>query len=96
MKKRGKILRDPRLGPGLLMIEGRQHRFCLGGVWKSELDPIPGLTVDVKLDRHGQILAVSATSESRLTQQQARQSVDTALTVGVRVLRKIVAKVWHA
>jgi hypothetical protein len=49
--KRGKILRDPRAGPGLLMIEGRQYWFSMEGVWKSEVPPKPGLAVDVKLDR---------------------------------------------
>jgi hypothetical protein len=53
--KRGKILRDPRTGPGLLMIEGRQYSFSMEGVWKSEVPPKPGLAVDVKLDRAGQI-----------------------------------------
>ncbi len=96
MKKRGKILRDPRMGPGLLMIEGRQYRFCLDGAWTSEVHPTPGLAVEVKLDRRGQILAVTAASESQLTRPGARRSVDTAMTAGVRILRKVVAKVWHA
>jgi hypothetical protein len=92
MKKRGKVLRDPRTGPGLLMIEGRQYWFGLEGVWKSEAPPKLGLAVDVKLDRAGQILAITAVSESQLAQEQAERSVDTAEAAGVKILRKIAAK----
>ena len=92
MTKRGKVLRDPRTGPGLLMIEGRQYWFSLDGVWKSEITPKPGLAVDVKLDHAGQILAINAVSESQLAEEQAERSVDTAKMTGVKILRKIAAK----
>jgi hypothetical protein len=91
MKKRGKVLRDPRTGPGLLMIEGRQYRFCLEGIWKSEIPPKPGLTVEVKLDHAGQILAITAVSDSQLAEEQAERSTD-AKPGGVKILRKIAAK----
>ena len=29
MAKRGKVLRDANLGPGLLIVEGQQHSFAL-------------------------------------------------------------------
>lgn len=89
---RGKILRDPRTGPGLLMIEGRQYRFCLEDVWKSEVPPVPGLTVQVKLDRAGKIVALTAVSESQLAQEQAEQSVDTHQGAGLKILRTIATK----
>ena len=92
MKKRGKVLRDPRTGPGLLMIEGRQYWFSLEGVWKSEITPKPGLAVDVKLDQAGQILAINAVSESQLAEEQAERSVDATKMTGVKILRKIAAK----
>ena len=102
MKKRGKVLRDPRTGPGLtgphrmlpglLMIEGRQYWFCLDGVWKSEIPPKPGLTVDVKLDHVGRILAITAVSDSQLAEEQAERSVDATKASGVKILRKIAAK----
>jgi predicted molibdopterin-dependent oxidoreductase YjgC len=91
MKKRGKVLRDPRTGPGLLMIEGRQYWFCFEGIWKSEIPPKPGLTVEVKLDDAGRILAINAVSESQLAEEQAKQSVRTA-KAGANILRKIAAK----
>jgi hypothetical protein len=92
MKKRGKVLRDPRTGPGLLMIEGRQYWFRLEGVWKSEVPPKPGLAVDVKFDNAGQILVITAVSESQLAEEQAERSVDTVKAAGVKILRKIAAK----
>jgi hypothetical protein len=92
MKKRGKILRDSPTGPGLLMIEGRQYWFCREGVWNSEVPPKPGLTVDVKLGHAGQILAITAVSESQLAEELAERSVDTARTAGVKILRKLAAK----
>ena len=93
MKKRGKILRDPGPGPGLLMIEGRQYWFRREGAWKSEVPPKPGLAVDVKLDQAGQILAITAVSESQLAVEQAERSVDPArATAAVKILRKIAAK----
>jgi hypothetical protein len=92
MKKRGKILRDPRAGPGLLMIEGRQYWFCLKGDWKSAVAPKPGLAVDVKLDHAGQILAITAVSESGLAEEQGERFLKTAKAAGRKILRKIAAK----
>jgi hypothetical protein len=102
MKKRGKVLRDPRTGPGLsgpdrtlpglLMIEGRQHWFSLEGVWKSEIPPKPGLAVDVKLDQAGRILAITAVSDTQLAEEQAERSVDATKMAGAKILRKIAAK----
>jgi hypothetical protein len=91
MKKRGKILRDPSTGPGLVMIEGRQYWYGLEGVWKSEVRPKPGQAVDVKFDRAGQILAITAVSESQLADERANRSVDAA-RAGMKILRKLVAK----
>jgi hypothetical protein len=68
--KRGKILRDPRTGPDLLMIGGQQYSFSMEGVWTSEVPPKPGLAVDVELDRAGQILAIAGVSESQLANEQ--------------------------
>lgn len=92
MKKRGRVVRYLRAGPGLLMIEGRQYRFCLEGVWKSDTPPKPGLAVDVTLDHAGQILAITAVSESQLAEEQAERSRDTATAAGAKILRKIAVK----
>ncbi len=84
-------MRDPRTGLGLLMIEGRQYRFSFEGVWKSEASPKPGLAVVVKLDRAGQILAITAVSESRL-EEETERSLGTAKAAGTKILRRIAAK----
>jgi hypothetical protein len=77
MMKRGKILRDPRTGRGLLIIEGRQYWFGMEGVWKSEVPPTPGLAVDVELDHSGQILAITAAvSEFQVAQNHAERSLN--------------------
>lgn len=64
MKKRGNILRAPRDGPGLLMIEGRQFPFSLEGIWKPEFPPRPGLLVDVEFDSRSQITAIAVANNS--------------------------------
>lgn len=87
MNKRGKILRDPRSGPGLLMIEGRQYPFCLNAVWNSETEPVPGLAVEVKLDRAGEIVAITTVPESQFVRKQDRRVGN-----GLKVLLAIAAK----
>ena len=92
MKKRGKILRDPRSSAGLVMIEGRQCWFSMDGTWKSEVPPVPGLDVEVKFDQTGQILAITALSDVQLTQKPSPRSVASATAAGAKILRKIAAK----
>ena len=92
MKKRGKILRDPGASPGLLMIEGRQYRFCLEAVWTSEVPPKPGLAVDVQFDRAGQILAITAVSEPPLADKPAERFASTARAAAMTILRRVATK----
>ncbi len=87
MRKRGKVLRDPHAGPGLLMIEGRQYPFLLN-VWRSEGPPKPGLPVDVDFGERGQILAITMVPESQL----AKERTDVARRKsGWRLLDKLAA-----
>ncbi len=90
MKKRGKIVRDPRTGPGLLMAEGRQYRFGMEDFCHSEVPPAPGVTVQLRLDRAGQILAITAASEPK--PQKVEGSGDTPKAAAFKVLRTIAAK----
>jgi hypothetical protein len=92
MKKRGKILRDPRTGPGLVIIEGRQYWFCLEGIWKSEVPPTPGLAVEATLDRAGKILAITAMSDDQLAEQEGQRLPHAATAAALNMLRKIAAK----
>jgi hypothetical protein len=71
MKKRGKVLRDTCSGPGLLMMDGRQYRYVLEGVWKSEIQPKPGLVVDVELDASGNVQSVTVVDEAQLGREEA-------------------------
>ena len=64
MQKRGRILRDPLSGPGLLMVEGQQYPFSLEGIWRSEAPPTTGMIVDVEFDASSRVTAVSAVAEA--------------------------------
>jgi hypothetical protein len=92
MKKRGKVLRDPTTGPGLLMIEGCQYWFSPGEVWQSEVPPRPGLDVEVKFDRAGKILSITTPCESEFSPNPEIRSGGTARAAGAKILRKIAAK----
>jgi hypothetical protein len=65
MAKRGRILRDPRQGPGLLMVEGRQYPFLMDRVWRSEVPATPNLVVDVDFDNQGNVNGITAVSQSQ-------------------------------
>jgi hypothetical protein len=93
MTKRGKVLRDTNAGPGLLMVEGQQYQFSLEGVWRSELAPKPGLTVDVEFDPSGKITGITAVNESQLAKEQAGVALNAAKDQGKKVFDKAVAAV---
>jgi hypothetical protein len=82
MAKRGKILRDPHVGPGLLMLEGQQHQFFLEGVWKSDVPPKTGLVVEVELDSLGKVVAITAVPESQIAKEQAELALAAAKKKG--------------
>jgi len=65
MAKRGRVLRDPNQGPGLLMVEGRQYPFLMDRIWRSEVPATPGLVVDVDFDNHGNLNGITAVSKSQ-------------------------------
>ncbi len=69
MTKRGKVLRDTSSGTGLLMVEGQQYRFRQED-WKSETPPGLGLVVDVELDDHGKVRAITAVPEPQVHWEQ--------------------------
>src|SRR5262252_8975295 len=71
MAKRGRVLRDPRLGPGLLMVEGRQYPFLMEGLWRSEVPARPGLAVNVDFDAHGNLNAITAVPECQVDSKVA-------------------------
>jgi hypothetical protein len=74
MKKRGRILRDTSVGPGLLTVEGTQYTFLLEGMWRSEVPPRTGMPVDVSFDPAGSPEMVYAVSEGQIAKDQARRA----------------------
>jgi hypothetical protein len=92
MAKRGKVLRDPQAGPGLLMVEGQQYQFSLEGVWRSEAPPKPGLVVDVELEPSGKVIAITVVPESQLAKEQAEAAMAVAREKGAALASGMVAK----
>ncbi len=92
MTKRGKILRDTNAGPGLLVVEGQQYPFALEGMWKSDVPPAVGMTVDVEFDAGGQISSVRGVSDSQMTKDQAEAMMAAAKDKGAAVMSGAVAK----
>ena len=92
MKLRGKVLREPNAGPGLIMVEGQQYKFSLDDVWKSETLPKPGLDVEVDLDQNLQILAITAIPESQIAKEQAEKAMAKAKEKSGELFRKVIAK----
>jgi hypothetical protein len=92
MRKRGKVLRDPHAGPGLLMVEGRQYPFSLESVWKSEGPPKPGLAVDIDFGQSEQILAITVVPESELAKEKVEAAAITQKQRGWKFLDKLAAK----
>ncbi len=82
MTKRGRVLRDTNIGPGLLTVEGKQYSFRLEGMWRSEVPPRPGMTVDVNFDTDGAPAEVFAVSESQVAKEHAQRAFSGALRHG--------------
>ena len=92
MSKRGKVLRDPYAGPGLLMVDGQQYPFVLEGIWKSEIPAKVGLPVDVDFDASGAVRGITAVSESQVAKEQAEVALAAAKEKGAAVASNLVAK----
>jgi hypothetical protein len=92
MNMRGKILREPNAGPGLLMIDGQQFKFTLEGVWKSDVAPRAGLTVEVEIAPDRQITGITVVPESQLAKEQAEVAMAKAKEKGTQLMGQAVAK----
>ena len=69
MAKRGRVLREPYTGPGLLMVEGRQYPL-VKDLWRSEVRARPGLAVNVDFDPNGNLRSITAIPESQMNREQ--------------------------
>jgi len=58
--KRGKVLREPGAGAGLLIVEGQQFPFSLTDVWQSPQLPKIGMIVEAEFNRDGKLVAIRA------------------------------------
>ncbi len=67
MKKRGKVLRVPNSGLGLLMIDGQQFRFSLD-TWRSEISPTPGMNVEAEIEDILQVTGIAVIPAPQNTQ----------------------------
>ena len=74
MRTRGKILRAPSAGPGLIMIQGQQFKFSEKSIQDSEVPPRPGAVVNVELDRELQVIAVTPVADWELEKEQAEHA----------------------
>jgi hypothetical protein len=92
MTKRGKILRDTSLGAGLLVVDGQQYSFPLEGVWKSDVPPAVGMTVDVDLDAAGQVTSVRGVSDSQIAKAQAEAALAAAKSQGTALVSSMTAR----
>jgi hypothetical protein len=72
MAKRGKVLRDPHLGPGLLMVDGKQYLF-LEEIWRSDIPAKPGLVVNVDFDSEGNLNAITTVPHAELDQERVEK-----------------------
>lgn len=91
-KTRGKILRDTSLGPGLIIVEGRQYPFDLEGTWKSDCVPKADMTVEVEFAPDGLVSAIYHVTESQLAKEQARQAAELAKEKGAELVGDMLAR----
>ena len=92
MNKRGKVLRVPGNGPGLLMVEGQQFRFVVDGLWKSPVPPIPGLVVDVDLDGNSRLIAVAVVTDSQIKGDQGRVKDPKSIAQDIQTFSGLIAR----
>jgi hypothetical protein len=92
MPKRGKILRDTSIGPGLVMVDGQQYTFTLDHIWRSEVPPRAGMAVDVDFLPDGSIAGMTAVAENQLAREQAEQAMAAAKAKGSQLMSSAVAR----
>ncbi len=73
--QRGRVLKNPDTGPGLLASDGKQYTFTLEGMWKSEFPPRPGMVVDIDFDSLGAPAGVHIVPDSQIAKEQAEQAI---------------------
>ena len=93
MTKRGKVLRDTQAGPGLVTVDGQHFQFGLEGVWRGEVPPAPGMTVQVEFAPDASIVGMTPVSEGQIAKAQAEAMAGVAKEKGKQLASAAVAKV---
>ncbi len=75
MRSRGTVQRDTSVGEGVISVNGKQYSFSLVGTWHSEQPPRTGMAVDVDFDASGNIMSVTAVTDSQVAREQAEQAL---------------------
>lgn len=92
MKKRGKILRDTSVGPGLLSIGLEQYPFPLEGMWKSDTAPKVNMVVDVEFGEGQLPCAIYPVAETQLAKEQAELAMAAAKARGAEMASGMMAR----
>jgi hypothetical protein len=83
--KRGRVLRDTNIGPGLVTVEGRQYSFTLEDMWVSEVPPRPGMVVAVTFNGDGAPSSLQAIPQDHVAGEQAQRARADARRQGAAV-----------
>jgi len=92
MTKRGKILRDASVGPGLVWVDQQQYPFSIGAQWRSSTPPTAGMTVDVEFAAEGGLTAIIPVTESQIAKEQAEEMMNVARQKGGAVASAAIAR----
>jgi len=91
MIRRGRILRDTAVGPGLLVVDETQYPFTLEGIWKSSAPPVAGKVVDVDIEG-GRVVSVTAVPGLLLAREQGAHVLGGVRAHGGAFARRAVAR----
>ncbi len=89
---RGTVLQDTSRGPGIISVAGTQYPFQLEGMWRSDLPPRAGMTVEVAFSAPGQVAAITVVAESQVAKEQAQVALAAAREKGTAVMGVMVAR----
>src|SRR5215475_3271594 len=92
MIKRGKVLRDASAGPGLVSVDGQHYQFSLEGVWRSDVPPTAGMTVEVEFAGDASIVGIKQVPDSQIAKEQADAMVKAARQKGGVLVSAAVAR----
>lgn len=91
MTKRGKILKDPNTGPGLLWVDGQQLPFAMGPHWKSPVPATVGMSVEVEFADDGTVAGITQVTDAQIAKERAEVAMNMARERGGAVLSSVVA-----